>query len=272
MSNDNGVLNLRVVYTFVIDLGHDLNGGWKFSFIFFGGLDTTHKICSKLINIHTKTSCFCKTNVTIKEQTMLHPTAAVSLTPDDDTNPFPIIIAFFGIIVICQTLYIVYIKRQKLVGRYRDISTRPPQPLPLDIYDQVEDQHEQGFTNKAFNIANQRTTPKVARKAPQALSMMPLGQAHNVAGKRTAPNVAKTQSQVLLALSSPKDKRLRCLKSTHMNQGSCPRSRPRPRPRPQRRSKTGAPTNMQELITINNRVTWEEDWQYERLAPMQKYL
>ncbi|CAH1642274.1 unnamed protein product [Spodoptera littoralis] len=97
MSRNFTILNLHRVYTFIINLEHDLNGDWKFFFTCFDGLDMTYKICSKSNKTDNKYSCFCKTNVTIKEQEMLHSSAAVSVTPHDDTNLLPIVVGLFGI-------------------------------------------------------------------------------------------------------------------------------------------------------------------------------
>ncbi|XP_050558040.1 uncharacterized protein LOC118280349 isoform X2 [Spodoptera frugiperda] len=204
----------------------------------------------------------------------------------ENYNKILIGLGLFGIIVLCQTLFIVYIIRKKLVGRYRDISKRPPQPLPLDIYDVVapEDEPELGFTNRAFNMADERTSPNVARKLPRgpphrrlrpapnvvrkppkALPCDSFGQDPNGADKRIAPDVPRKQSHELFPGSPSKEMRLRALKPTNLNQGKRPRPYPCPRPRP----KAKAP---QELNTLEQRLTWEDDWQYEKLDPMQKYL
>ncbi|XP_050558044.1 uncharacterized protein LOC118280349 isoform X4 [Spodoptera frugiperda] len=186
----------------------------------------------------------------------------------ENYNKILIGLGLFGIIVLCQTLFIVYIIRKKLVGgklrrdmicsntsgRYRDISKRPPQPLPLDIYDVVGPPHRR-----------LRPAPNVVRKPPKALPCDSFGQDPNGADKRIAPDVPRKQSHELFPGSPSKEMRLRALKPTNLNQGKRPRPYPCPRPRP----KAKAP---QELNTLEQRLTWEDDWQYEKLDPMQKYL
>ncbi|CAH0699522.1 unnamed protein product [Spodoptera exigua] len=98
---------------------------------------------------------------------MTLPSAPIPPTPSQDSSLLLIALTLFGIIVLCQTLYIIYMKRQKFACSCRDISKRPPYPLPPEVYDYV-DASEQGVTNNTFNIADERT-PNPARKIPQAL-------------------------------------------------------------------------------------------------------
>ncbi|CAH0699523.1 unnamed protein product [Spodoptera exigua] len=128
----------------------------------------------------------------------------------------------------------------------RDISKRPPYPLPPEVYDYV-DASGQGVTNNTFNIADERT-PNPARKNPQEPTHRSrrerLGfQAPKTVHERTTPKIGRKlppPPKELLPLSSSKEIRLPTSRPTHTGVGQ------------------------------DSRLT--ENWEYEQLSPMQKYL
>ncbi|KAF9414655.1 hypothetical protein HW555_007516 [Spodoptera exigua] len=226
------------VYYYKLNVKRSLRGIWQFKF-----------------NITTgpKKTVLCITNITThaKDQKMNLPSAPKPPTPSNDSSLLLIALTLFGIIVLCQTLYIIYMKRQKFACSCRDISKRPPYPLPPEVYDYV-DASGQGVTNNTFNIADERT-PIPARKIPQEPTHRSrrerLGfQAPKTVHERTTPKIGRKLPP------PPKVPSHKYFGQAH------------------KMANKKITRNVTKKQVHDSRLIWEENWEYEQLSPMQKYL